>query len=124
MPRSVSAEGDFYDMNFSSCDVRRALGSVSGMIHRGKKVVFDLDDGTLDGNGIYSCGSYIEDKATGKRTHMREVDGNFVVKMKVIPYRDSGNFGSAEQLAPLAHGSSSSSGRSSGPSFRRRVPWP
>jgi len=124
VPRCVSAEGDFYDLNFSSCDVRRALGSVSGMIHRGKKVVFDLDDGTLDGNGIYSCGSYIEDKATGKRTHMREVDGNFVVKMKVIPYRDSGNFGSAEQLAPLAHGSSSSSGGASGPSFRRRVPWP
>jgi hypothetical protein len=124
VPRCISAEGDFYDMNFSSCDVRRALGSVSGMVHKGKKVVFDLDDGTFDRNGVLSCGSYIEDKASGKRTQMQEKDGNFVVTMKVIPYRDLRSFGQAEQLAPLAQGSASSSGEVRSSPFRRRVPWP
>jgi len=123
VPRCISEEGDLYDLNFSSCDVRRALGSVSGMIHKGKKVVFDLDDGALDSNGVYSIGNYIEDKATGKRTMMREVDGNFLVTMKVIPYREKNEQESAEQLVPLAQESSSSSG-AGGPPFRRRVPWP
>jgi hypothetical protein len=124
VPRCINAEGDVYDLNFSSCDVRKPLGSVSGMIHKGKKVVFDLDDGALDCNGVYSCGSYIEDKASGKRTRMQEAGGNFTVKMKVIPYKDAVNLGMAEQLAPLAQEPASSSGEVRSSPFRRRVPWP
>ena len=95
------------------------------MIHKGEKVVF-VDDGALDCNGIYSCGSYIEDKATGKRTQMQETDGNFLVEMKVIPYRDTLEQAHAEQLAPLdqapATASVSGSGEVRGSPFRRRVP--
>ena len=100
VPQCVSEEGDLYEMSFSKCKIRRPLGSVHSMIHKNKKVVFDLDDGTMDANGVLSVGSYIEDKATGRRTKMREKDGSFVIKMKVMPYRRS-EFG-ASQLAPLA----------------------
>ena len=86
----ISEEGDLYSMNFSSCDVRKALDSVSGMIHKGKKDVIDLDDGMFDSNGIYSCGSYIEDKMTGKRTKMREENGNYLMDLWVMPKHGQG----------------------------------
>ena len=109
------------------------------MIHTGKKVVFDLDDGKLDANGTMSCGSYIEDKATGKRTKMREEDRNFLIKMKVLPSRQMLETGPAEQLAPLVQapatgvavatwerqlampGASAATGYVA--PFRRRAPW-
>ena len=102
------------------------------MIHKSKKVVFDLDDGMMDSNGNISIGSYIEDKHTGKKTFMDEKDGNFVVKMKVIPYKYV-RPGQAEQLAPLAQAPATEGGSSSSQAvamddgtapFRRRVPWP
>ena len=84
----------------------------------------------MDSNGVISIGSYIEDKNTGKKTFMEERDGNFILTMKVIPYKNSQR-GQAEQLAPLAQapategGSSSSTGVDPRASpFRRRTPWP
>ena len=53
------------------CGVTQNLLSVSGMTKKGHRVVFDND------------GSYIEDKATGEKSWMHEVNGMYMLKLWV-----------------------------------------
>ena len=53
------------------CAVTKNLLSVNGMTKDGHRVVFDDD------------GSYIEDKASGDRSWMHEVDGMYMLKLWV-----------------------------------------
>ena len=53
------------------CDVNKPLLSVRKVMAGGSRVVFDED------------GSYIESKATGERTWLKEQGGMFMLKMWV-----------------------------------------
>jgi hypothetical protein len=53
------------------CSVTQNLLSVSGMTKKGHKVVFD------------EAGSYIEDKSTGEKSWMHEVNGMYMLKLWV-----------------------------------------
>ena len=53
------------------CGVTQNLLSASGMTKKGHKVVFD------------EAGSYIEDKATGEKSWMHEVNGMYMLKLWV-----------------------------------------
>ena len=62
-------------MSFRVADVTKPLGAVSKICHKGNKVVFDVE------------GSYIEHKATGARTPLREERGVYVLDIEMVPGR-------------------------------------
>ena len=71
---SLTKEGHQVKLPIQVADVLKILVSIVQLVHSGNKVVFDSVD----------CGgSYIEQKATGKRTQMYEKGGNFVFPLKV-----------------------------------------
>ena len=72
----VTEEGDEASMTFQIADVHKALGSVRRICEAGNRVVFDEE------------GSYIENKATGKRTKMEKKGGVYVLKVKVLRKKD------------------------------------
>ena len=75
------------NMLFQVCDVTKALGSVSKMVARGNRVVFDSDD----------CGgSYIENKQDKSRLPLRDRGGVFVLDMWVKPAPRKQGFGRQE----------------------------
>ena len=58
-------------MNMTVAEVSKVLASVAWICECNNRVVFDDD------------GSYIEDKATGRRTPMQKKNGVYVVEMRV-----------------------------------------
>ena len=64
-------------MSFTSCDVKRALGSVSAICKQGHTVVFNPPDHP-------DC-SYIYHIESGERMEMAHRDGVFVLDTKVVP---------------------------------------
>ena len=67
----ITEEGDSAKMTFQMAQVNKALASVRRICEAGNKVVFD------------EMGSLIENKRTGKKTHMQKVNGVYVIKVKV-----------------------------------------
>ena len=65
------------NMVFTSCDVKRALGSVSAICKQGHTVVFNAPD--------HPDGSYIYHIESGERLDLAHKDGVFVLDTKVIP---------------------------------------
>ncbi len=63
--KGVNDNGDQCCGKFEVCNVTKPLGAVSTMIDQGNRVVFDAD------------GSYIENKATKKRTTLRRRGGTY-----------------------------------------------
>ena len=61
-------------MTFQCAEVNKALGSVSQIVHKGSRVVFD------------ESGSYIQDKASGSRLWLEEQNGVFVLSAYVAPH--------------------------------------
>ena len=73
----MTQEGSLRDIRFTSCDVAKALGSVSQMCKTGHRVVF---------NPPWSHeGSYIELVEVGERIWLQEEGGLDVLKTKVAP---------------------------------------
>ena len=68
------------DMEFQVTDVHKALGSVSSMVRKGNRVVFDPE------------GSFVENIHTGDRMPLREDNGVYVLDVLVAPlnYNDIG----------------------------------
>ena len=66
-------EGNSGQLTFQTSKVTKPLGSVKRMCEVGNQVVFD------DG------GSYIINKATGKKTWLEEKNGIYVMKVKIRP---------------------------------------
>lgn len=66
------------DMTFQVANVKKALGSVSQMVRRGNKVVFDRDD---NGKDL----AYIENKRSKERMYMRQEKGVYVLDVLVAP---------------------------------------
>ena len=62
-------------MEFTVCNVTKALGSVSKICSNGNRVVFELGAGN----------SYVENIATGERVFLRESNGVFVLDVAVAP---------------------------------------
>jgi hypothetical protein len=58
-------------MTLQVCDVNQGLLSVRKMVEAGNRVVFDKE------------GSYVENKASGDRTWLRERGGMFIMKLWV-----------------------------------------
>ena len=73
----MSREGHLRNMKFTSCDVKRALGSVSAICKQGHTVVFNGPD--------HPDGSYIYHLETGDRMDLVHKDGVFVLDTKVAP---------------------------------------
>ena len=73
----MTREGAWRDMNFTACDVAKALGSVSQMCRAGHTVVFNPP--------WHEDGSYIEYLDTGERMWMEEANGFYVLNTKVAP---------------------------------------
>ena len=63
----VTNEGQKRHMIFQIAPVGKPLASVSRIVHKGNRVIFDDEV------------SYIEHKATGQRTYMVEKNGVYVV---------------------------------------------
>ena len=74
---AVTESGVSTKMKFQVCPVTKALGSVSKMVQSGHRVVFDSAE-----NGE---GSYIQNRATGNKTYLREENGVFVLDVWVKP---------------------------------------
>ena len=68
---AVTEEGSLRSLTAQVCDVNKPLFSVRKVMAGGSRVVFDED------------GSYIESKATGERTWLKESGGMFMLKMWV-----------------------------------------
>ena len=66
------------DMIFQVCDVTKVLGSVSGIVKKGNRVVFDDEE------------SYIENQTDGSRALLRERLGVYVLDVWVAPYKGGG----------------------------------
>ena len=73
----MSCEGHLRNMKFTSCDVERALGSVSSIGKQGHTVVFNAP-GHQDGSYIYNIHS-------GERLEMKHNDGAYVLDTRVAP---------------------------------------
>ena len=73
----MSREGHMRNMKFTSCDVKRALGSVSAICNQGHTVVFNAPD--------HPDGSYIYHIESGERMELAHRDGVFVLDTKVAP---------------------------------------
>ena len=74
---AVTPSGISTKMKFQVCPVTKALGSVSKMVQSGHRVVFDSAES--------GEGSYIQSKATGQKTYLREENGVFVLDVWVKP---------------------------------------
>ena len=70
-------EGHVRNMKFTSCDVERALGSVSSICQQGHTVVFNAPD--------HPDGSYIYNLHSGERMELQHKDGVFVLDTRVAP---------------------------------------
>ena len=68
---AYTEEGSVRSITAQVCEVNKPLLSVRKVMAGGSRVVFDEE------------GSYIESKATGERTWMRESGGMFMLKMYV-----------------------------------------
>jgi hypothetical protein len=68
---AYTEEGSMRTITAQVCDVNKPLLSVRKVMAGGSRVVFDED------------GSYIESKATGERTWLKEQGGMFMLKMWV-----------------------------------------
>ena len=68
---AYTEEGSMRSLTAQVCDVNKPLLSVRKVIAGGSRVVFDEE------------GSYIESKATGERTWLKEQGGMFMLKMWV-----------------------------------------
>ena len=77
MVKMMSREGHMRNMRFTSCDVKRALGSVSAICKQGHTVVFNGPD--------HPDGSYIYHIASGERMDLMHRDGVFVLDTRVAP---------------------------------------
>ena len=66
------------DMTFQVANVQKALGSVSQMVRRGNRVVFDRDGSGKDL-------AYIENKRNKERIYMRQEKGVYVLDVLVAP---------------------------------------
>ena len=64
-------------MRFTSCDVERALGSVSSICKQGHTVVFNAPE--------HPDGSYIYNVHSGERMGLQHKDGVFVLDTGVAP---------------------------------------
>ena len=74
-----SFEGDKQrNMTFQVAKVSKALGSVSQIVKKGHRVVFDQDENGWDR-------SYIEHKETGELMWLRERDGVYVLDILIAP---------------------------------------
>ena len=71
----MSREGHLRSMRFTSCGVKRALGSVSAICKQGHTMVFNGPD--------HPEGSYIHHLEIGDRMYMKHKDGVFVLDTKV-----------------------------------------
>ena len=71
-----TSEGSLRSMTFQAAPVSRALGSVKRMNETGHIVVFDGTD------------SYIQNKATGEITWLREENGNYLMDLWIMPMDD------------------------------------
>ena len=71
----ISEEGAERNITAQVCDVNKALLSVKKILTAGNRVVFD------------ESGSYIEDKGTGDKMWMKEVNGMYMLKMWVRAQR-------------------------------------
>ena len=71
----MSREGHMRNMKFTSCDVERALGSVSSICKQGHTVVFNAPD--------HPDGSYIYNIHSGERMELQHKDGAFVLDIRI-----------------------------------------
>ena len=69
-------DGSKYTMAFQVAGVSKALGAVSRIVGAGNRVIFD------DPNNV---GSFIENKATGKQTPLRQHNGVYYLDAWVKP---------------------------------------
>ena len=69
-------EGSVYTMAFQVAGVSKALRAVSRIVGAGNRVIFD------DPNTV---GSFIENKATGKKTPLRQHNGVYYLDVCVKP---------------------------------------
>ena len=77
MVTMMRREGHLRNMKFTSCDVKRALGSVSATCKQGHTVVFNAPD--------HPDGSYIYRIASGERMDLLHGDGVFVFDTRIAP---------------------------------------
>ena len=70
----MSKEGYMRNMTFTSCDVERALGSVSAICKQWHTIVFNAPD--------HPDGSYIQHIASGQFNHK---DGVYVLDARIAP---------------------------------------
>ena len=73
----MSREGHLRNMKFTSCDVERALGSVSSICKQGHTVVFNAPE--------HPDGSYILNLHSGERMDLQHKDGVYVLDTKIAP---------------------------------------
>ena len=73
----MSREGHMRNMKFTTCDVKRALGSVSAICKQGQNVVFNAPE--------HPDGSYIYHIQSGEWMELKHKDGVFVLDAKVAP---------------------------------------
>ena len=79
----MSREGHKRNTKFTSCDVERALGSLSGICNHAHTAVFNAPG--------RSDGSYIYNVHNGERMELQHKDGVFVLDTKVPPSRRQAN---------------------------------
>ena len=74
--QGTTEDGMVKQITAQVCDVNKSLLSVSKAVRAGNKVVFDDE------------GSYIENKATGERTWLKEENGMYALKLwvKATPF--------------------------------------
>ena len=82
----MTAEGYKRNMSFTSCDVKKALGSVSAICKQGHTIVFNGPD--------HPDGGYIQHLDSGERIHLQHKDGAYVLDTRVAP--------STKQTGPFA----------------------
>ena len=73
----MSREGHLRNMRFTSCDVERALGSVSAICQQGNTVVFNAPD--------HPDGSYIHNNHIGDTMELQHRDGVYVLDTRIAP---------------------------------------
>ena len=87
----MTREGVVRDMNFTSCEVSKALGSVSQICKAGHRVVFNPP--------WCEEGSFIEHAEIGEIMWLNEYNGLYVLNTKVAPtskqtrYKNKTDFG-------------------------------
>merc|ERR1739836_244115 len=79
----TSREGHLRNMRFTSCNVERALGSVSSICRPGHTVVFNAPE--------HPDGSYIYNLQRGERMELEHKDGVFVLDTRVAPSNRQAN---------------------------------